>query len=261
MRVPKILEGRMFMGKTYSDTVTFNGTSWKLEVSWIDKYCLMEYESGKVARYRLVTQVVAKMRYESDSWGYGRTKSYVDWDWHGDWEYIPRADAVKYFGVELVRSLEAKVGVVVEEEEKEEEIPISSAAVAVEEKEVSIPKTSPKVEEVSAADTFAAAILKCFSGNKDRAINVLTEELNAPYGKDRRKDAIRKKVPGIGNTNAGDYFFTRSKASEVNELLEGAINCLVWEPKKSTAPKKEEPTPPIGGGLEALAHIWGARLK
>jgi hypothetical protein len=123
-----------------------------------------------------------------------------------------------------------------------------------------------------AAKAFAEAALGCVGGNIVRAIRILDSESNAVYGRARRQDAIRKNLPGIDSTEAGQRFLGHYQAGVTNEELAGAVAWL-QSLQSSNGNKKSAPVvqsvrpaepqaPPVtGNSLSALANKWGARQK
>lgn len=123
------------------------------------------------------------------------------------------------------------------------------------------------------AKAFAEAALGCVGGNIVRAIRILDNESNAVYGRARRQDAIRKNLPGIDNTEAGQRFLGHYQAAVTNEELAGAVAWL--QSLQSSNGKKSAPAigvqsvrpaepqapPATGNSLDALASKWGGRLK
>jgi hypothetical protein len=59
-----------------------------------------------------------------------------------------------------------------------------------------------------------------------QGIDILREELGAPYGRARRQEAILLKMPGIDSTDAGYRFLLFGRARDVDAWLEGAVAWL-----------------------------------
>jgi ATP-dependent helicase HrpB len=97
------------------------------------------------------------------------------------------------------------------------------------------------------------------------ALKVLQSELDAPYGRVRRQDAILSKAPGIDQASAGDRFLRFFRARDVDSWLAGAV---AWLELKSYEDKSKsrmdssgtdgEERPP-DNPLDALRKKWGAK--
>lgn len=105
---------------------------------------------------------------------------------------------------------------------------------------------------------FAEACLGKAGGNRDNAVRKLATELNAPYGRERRQEAIRRGFPGVHATETGDQFFHLSRAEDVDSWLQGALawlktkNAPVAQPKEAAPPPPapKAKTKPTSGGLD-----------
>ena len=122
-----------------------------------------------------------------------------------------------------------------------------------------------EAEAKAQAEAFPRAVLACAKGNIQRAIRILEDELNAPYGRARRQDAIRRNLSGIETTEAGQRFLARCRASDVDEDLSAAIAWLQNQAAPKVKATAEEPAPVVaeekapGNSIDALRKAWGAR--
>ncbi len=94
----------------------------------------------------------------------------------------------------------------------------------------------------------------------DTAEEIFMEELTAPYGKDRRQDAIRKR---FGNGGSTSVFYALSKAPNVNAVLEAAMT-LVNEAKVKAAQKATQtnkPQTPADPSRFDMGRLFGGVAK
>jgi len=98
-------------------------------------------------------------------------------------------------------------------------------------------------------------------GHKE-ALFVLREESEAPYGRSRRQDALRWKVPGIEGTEIGERLLASSKASFVDALLAGAVAWLEAEKSVESQPEAEaESGEPVDLAQVDLSKLFGGGAR
>lgn len=112
------------------------------------------------------------------------------------------------------------------------------------------------IQSARSAQRFAEAVTEILGARQ--AIEVLREELDAPYGRARRQEAIRIKVSGIEGTEIGSRFLSFSRARDVNSWLAGAIAWLETSQEKIAEPTVVQPAPmpTAGGSFTDVGNRW-----
>jgi len=97
----------------------------------------------------------------------------------------------------------------------------------------------------------------------DRAASILECELNAPYGRARRQDGLRRQLPGLEETEAGQHVLWLSQAYRLDPMLEAAV---AWLNASATVPEQGSEAPgqesaDLDESLAKLANRWGANIR
>jgi len=109
-------------------------------------------------------------------------------------------------------------------------------------------------------DTARALAERALENHKDNAEDIFMEELTAPYGRERRQQAIRGR---LGNGGPTSNFYSLSRASDVDAVLEAAIK-VVNEKRVSAVAKaatSTQPKTPADPSKFNMGQLFGGAAK
>lgn len=109
-------------------------------------------------------------------------------------------------------------------------------------------------------DAARALAERALENHRRDAEEIFMEELTAPYGRERRQDAIRSR---LGNGGATSNFYNLSRASDVDAVLEAAIR-IVNERRVAAAQKaatSNKPQTPADPKKFDMGQLFGGVAK